>query len=165
MGLLRWLSDEGSIYSAGDRVQSPRKEDPLEKQWQPMTVFLTGKSHGQRSLAGSSPCGCKRVRHDLATKQPEFISALKLSLQYATLSLPSSACQFHTSPSSYKRCCRGQRFPQWTHLLDFLNALFELILGEDLRPQRLLLCNPLLPSSGESLSLQLALKSGPICHL
>ena len=31
-------------------------------------VFLPEKSHGQRSLAGDSPWGC-RVRHDLATKQ------------------------------------------------------------------------------------------------
>ena len=35
----------------------------------PTPVFLPGKSHGQRSLAGYSPWGCKRVRHDLATKQ------------------------------------------------------------------------------------------------
>ena len=25
-------------------------EDPLEKKWQPIPVFLLGKSHGQRSL-------------------------------------------------------------------------------------------------------------------
>ena len=29
-------------------------EDPLEK-WQPTPVFLPGKSHGQRSLAGYNP--------------------------------------------------------------------------------------------------------------
>ena len=27
---------------------------------------MPGKSHGQRSLAGYSPWGCRRVRHDLA---------------------------------------------------------------------------------------------------
>ena len=43
-------------------------EDPLEK-WQPTPVFLPRKSHGQRSLAGYSPWGHKRVGHDLATKQ------------------------------------------------------------------------------------------------
>ena len=31
---------------------------------QPTPVFLPGKSHGQRSLAGYSLWGCKRVRHD-----------------------------------------------------------------------------------------------------
>ena len=32
-------------------------------------VLLSGESHGQRSLAGYSPWGHKRVGHDLATKQ------------------------------------------------------------------------------------------------
>ena len=29
---------------------------------------MAGKSHGLRSLVGYSQWGCKRVRHDLATK-------------------------------------------------------------------------------------------------
>ena len=33
--------------------------DPGEGHWQPTPVFLPGESHGQRSLAGSSPCSCK----------------------------------------------------------------------------------------------------------
>ena len=33
--------------------------------------FLPGKSHGQRSLVGYSPWGC-RVRHDLETKQQQI---------------------------------------------------------------------------------------------
>ena len=41
---------------------------PWRRKWQPTPVFLPGKSHGQRSLAGYSPWGCKRVRHNLATK-------------------------------------------------------------------------------------------------
>jgi len=32
---------------------------PWRKEWQPNPVFLPGKSHGQRSLAGCSPWGCK----------------------------------------------------------------------------------------------------------
>ena len=43
--------------------------DRLEKKMQPTPVFLPGKSHGQRSLAGYSPWSC-RVRHDLAIKPP-----------------------------------------------------------------------------------------------
>ena len=34
-------------------------------------VFLPGKYHGQRSLAGYSPWNHKRVGHDLATKQKQ----------------------------------------------------------------------------------------------
>ena len=41
------------------RVQSLGWEDPLEKEWQPTPVFLSGKSHGQRSLVGYSPWGLK----------------------------------------------------------------------------------------------------------
>ena len=35
-------------------------KDPLEKgAWQTIPLFLPGESHGQRSLAGYSPWGCK----------------------------------------------------------------------------------------------------------
>ena len=37
------------------------------RKWQSTPVFLPGKSHGQRSLVGYSPWGCKRVGHDWAT--------------------------------------------------------------------------------------------------
>ena len=46
------------------QVQFLGQEDPLGKEMQPTPVFLPGKSHGQRSLAGYSPRGCRRVRHD-----------------------------------------------------------------------------------------------------
>ena len=36
--------------------------------WQLTPVFLPRKSHGQRSLAGYSPWGHKRVGHQLITK-------------------------------------------------------------------------------------------------
>ena len=32
---------------------------PWRRKWQPSPIFLPGKSHGQRSLAGFSPWGCK----------------------------------------------------------------------------------------------------------
>ena len=65
--LPRCLSGKESACSAGNsetHVRSLGWEDPLEKE----VVFLPEKSHGQRSLVGYSPCGCKRVGHDLATK-------------------------------------------------------------------------------------------------
>ena len=34
------------------------------RKWQPTPVFLPGESQGQRSLAGYSPWGRQRVRHD-----------------------------------------------------------------------------------------------------
>ena len=44
-------------------------EIPWRMRWQPTLVFLPGKSHGQRSLAGYNPRGRKRVRYYWATKQ------------------------------------------------------------------------------------------------
>ena len=40
-------------------VQAPGQENPWNRKWQPTPVFLPGKFHGQRSLAGYSPWGCK----------------------------------------------------------------------------------------------------------
>ena len=34
---------------------------PWRRAWQPTLVFLPGESHGQRSLAGYSPWGCKEL--------------------------------------------------------------------------------------------------------
>ena len=42
-----------------------------EKKWQLTTIFLPGKYHGHRNLAGYSPWGHKRDRHDLVTKQQQ----------------------------------------------------------------------------------------------
>ena len=40
-------------------VLSLNQEDPLEKVMAPTPVFMPGKSHGQRTLAGYSPWGLK----------------------------------------------------------------------------------------------------------
>ena len=34
---------------------------PWRREWQPTPVFLSGEFHGQRSLAGHSPWGCKEL--------------------------------------------------------------------------------------------------------
>ena len=40
-------------------IQSLGWKDPWRRKWQPTPVFLPGEFHGQRSLAGYSPWGCK----------------------------------------------------------------------------------------------------------
>ena len=68
--LPRWLSGEEPTCQRRRRAFSPWVwKTPWRRKWPPSTVFLPGKSHGQRSLAGWSPWGCKRVRHNLATKR------------------------------------------------------------------------------------------------
>ena len=46
-------------------------EDSLERKMATHSIFLPGKSHGQRSMEGYSPWGLQRVSHDLATQQQE----------------------------------------------------------------------------------------------
>ena len=50
------------------RVQSPGREDPLEKEMATYSGILAWEFYGQRSLVGCSPWGHKRVGHYLATK-------------------------------------------------------------------------------------------------
>ena len=40
-------------------IQSLGQEDPLQKETQPIPVFLPGNSHGQKSFVGYSPWGHK----------------------------------------------------------------------------------------------------------
>ena len=54
---------------------------PRSRKWQPTAVFLPGKSHGQRSLVGHSPWGCKKL--DTTTKNNNIFALclLKTYLQ------------------------------------------------------------------------------------
>ena len=81
---------------------------PWSRKWQPTPGFLPGKSHGQRSLAGYSPWGCKRVRHNWAyththnwdaSYQPHILPLSFTGVRFASwsdssLSLPWSPMSF-----------------------------------------------------------------------
>ena len=59
-----WLSGKESTCQC-KRLRRLRFNLWVEKiswrrKWQPTSVFLPGKSHGQRSLAGYSPGDCKK---------------------------------------------------------------------------------------------------------
>ena len=56
-GLPRRLSGKESARQCRRRVGVGKI--PWRRKWQPTPVFLPGKSHGQRSLVGYSPWGCK----------------------------------------------------------------------------------------------------------
>ena len=49
------------------QVRSLSQEDPWRKEWLPILVFLSGKIPWTEEPG--SPWGCKRVGHDLMTKQ------------------------------------------------------------------------------------------------
>ena len=70
-GLPRSLSGKESVCQC--RIDPCVSKTPYRRKRQPTPVFLPGKSHGKRSLVGS-PWGCKRVRHNLVTKQQHVVT-------------------------------------------------------------------------------------------
>ena len=52
-------SNEPACQCRRHRFNPWVRKIPWRKRWQPTQVFLPGKPHGQRSLAGYSPWGCK----------------------------------------------------------------------------------------------------------
>ena len=67
-----WLSGKESAWQAdaGDAGLIPgsgRSPGKINVQY-----LLPRKSHGQSSLAGYSPWGCRRVQHGLLTKQRQY---------------------------------------------------------------------------------------------
>ena len=65
MGFLRWCSGKEPSFQSRS-CKRPRfgpwvRKILWRRKWQPAAVFLPGKSHGQRSLVGYSPGGCKEL--------------------------------------------------------------------------------------------------------
>ena len=67
--------------NAGDMGLIPGSgKIPWRSKWQPSPAFFPGESRGQRSLACPSPWHCKRVRHNLATKQQQYDEPMYVKL-------------------------------------------------------------------------------------
>ena len=78
-GLPRWFSGKETACQCRRHKRHGFdpwvRKIPWRRKWQPTPVFLPGKPHGQRSLAGYSPWGCKNLdmterlstRHSLHT--------------------------------------------------------------------------------------------------
>ena len=88
-GLNWWLrSKEFTCHCRRQKFNPWVRKIPCWRKWQPTPAFLPGKSCAHTCLVGYSPWGCKRVRHDLATKQQNksYIQGwLNLLLQGARL--------------------------------------------------------------------------------
>ena len=68
---------KNQLPKAGDSGFDPWVRNiPWRRNWRPTPVFLPGKSHGLRSLAGY---GVIRVRHDLVTKHQTFCDPMDCS--------------------------------------------------------------------------------------
>ena len=70
MGFSGGSAVKNPAANAGDAGSMPGSgRFPWKRKWQPTPVFLPGKSHEQRSLAGYETMGSARVGHVLATDQ------------------------------------------------------------------------------------------------
>ena len=70
------------------------------RKWQPTPVFLPGKFREERSLAGHSPWGHRKGRHDLVAKQQLLTIFTMLYMTYQTFSFCN--CKFWpASPISF----------------------------------------------------------------
>ena len=76
----RWLSGkESACQCRRHRFDLWVGKIPWRRKWQPTPVFLPGKSHGQRRLAGYSSRGHRSVRHNLVTKTNSHLARSKLN--------------------------------------------------------------------------------------
>ena len=66
------------------------REDPWRKKWQSTPVFLPGKPHGQRSLAGYSPWGRK------SQTRPGDLNHHHMHIAVQWLCRPFSSCKTET---------------------------------------------------------------------
>ena len=84
------LGDKESACNAEDAAGakgliSGSGRSPGEGNGNPLQYPCLGKSHGQRSLGGYSPWGCKRVGHYLATQQQSYMQLFEESNSSASL--------------------------------------------------------------------------------
>ena len=95
MGLLWRLSGKESACNTGDVSSISGSGRFFWRRKRLLTpVFLPGKSHGQRNLAGYGPCSCRKVRHALIS-----IKNWKLwNDLYADTSLTTEPLDLHKLP-------------------------------------------------------------------
>ena len=89
-GLLRWLSGKESACKCWIHRFNPWvRKIPWRRKWQPTPIFLPGESHGQRSLVGYSPWGCKESDRNKYTHMQTFFGEMSLWIPCLLFS-----CQF-----------------------------------------------------------------------
>ena len=105
--LPRWLCDKEPTYQCRRRrrCRFPPwvRKIPWRKEQLPTPVFLPGKSHGQRSLAGCSPWGHKRAGHNLATKQQQEGKSAKRLDGDGRVSNCGLSCPHHLLATAFER--------------------------------------------------------------
>ena len=120
MGLPRWLRGKESTCQwrrhRRHRFDPWVGKVPWRRKWQPISVFLPGISHGQRSLVGYSPWG-HRVGHCWVTKHTcKHVLKRRLKETCLCFSLTPTSCRFHTA-KQFPICWP---YPPWAPWFTFL---------------------------------------------
>ena len=109
--LPRWLSSKDSFCQCRKCRFSPWvRKIPWRRAWQLTPVFLTGKSHGQRSLVGYYPRGRKESD---TTQQLNNNKALLISIHFV------NSCNKWSLSTFYMSGCTCSTLENWPlgHLL------------------------------------------------
>ena len=117
-------------------VQSLGWEDPWRRKWQSTPVFLPEGPNGQRSLAGYSPWGRKRIRHNWATKQQFRNSQSASGVTQEILPVVWSSSHPYGSPNSSAPCSHSGGHTEPSLPLNWsgpLNLLFPHLSGQSLQ--------------------------------
>ena len=106
-----WLSGkESACQCRRRRFDLWIRKIPWRRKWQPTPVFLPGKSHEQKSLAGYSPWNLKRVGHNLVTEQQQLNTYVWLFIVFP----PIHAFRFYENIDTVPRTVpRTQLGPRW----------------------------------------------------
>ena len=110
--LPRWLRGKESAYKCRRLGRNPWvRKIPWRRKWQPIPVFLPGKSHVQRRLAGYSPWGCKESDRTEQRNNTTVCTALKcgppslvsnMTHGGSALSRVRPSCRRHTAAAPHR---------------------------------------------------------------
>ena len=105
--LLFWLSGkELACQCRRYRFDPWVRKIAWRRKWQPTPMFLSGKSHRQRSLVGYSSWGHERVRHDLVTITTATMKEACLRIYMAGLEIQELDCHPSEKPKPHCLCSR-----------------------------------------------------------
>ena len=107
-----WLNGkESTCQCRRHRLDPEVGKSPRRRKWHPTPVFLPGKSHGWRSLVGYSPCGHKRVGHNLATRQQKLTRTGRSRRRSSPGNWPGARARNEKRPVQPRKAEQGKASP------------------------------------------------------
>ena len=113
--VLEWVAVAFSEATLQTQPNSPGTVDFWRRKWQPTPVFLPGKSHGQRNLAGHSPWGCTESATTEHISTGWFHDTYMKPLKHTFLVVK---CLLSSASSAPPSLPRNHRIPRTQYLKD-----------------------------------------------